>query len=147
MAKFRIVKSETTNGKGETRSHYKIQKKFLFWFFDYGIKTHYHTYDDLNAHHRNMPNHMAIMTKRIFIFDTEAMAKEYLNKIENPFVEWYKGDKIIRVFNENQWTDVYINKSYWGSWSAGIGYEYSNTLAGLKEMIDKRKTKTKISVV
>lgn len=146
MAKFRIVKSETTNGKGETRSHYKIQKKFLFWFFDYGIKTHYYTYTDWNAGHRNMPTHMAHITKRIFQFNSEEMAKEYLQKIENPFWETYKGDLIGKVFDDNSWKDTYINYSYSGSWSGGHGYEFSNTLDGLKEMIDRRKTKTKISV-
>ena len=147
MAKFRIVKSETVNGKGEVKTHYKIQKKYLFWFFDYGIKTHYYTYTDWNAKHRNMPTHMAHITKRIFIFDTEAKAKECLNKIEKPFFEKYKGDLIGLVFDDNRWTDVYINYSYSGSWIGGYGYEYSNTIEGLKEMIDKRKTKTKISVV
>lgn len=147
MAKFRIVKSETINGKGEVQTQYRIQKKFLFWFFDYGIKTHYFTYDIPNAHHKNMPWQIAMLTKRIFIFNTETKAKEFLSKIENPFIEWYKGDKIIRVFHDNNWTDVYVNKSYWGSWSGGIGYEYSKTLTGLKELIDKRKTRTKISVI
>jgi len=149
MEKFRIVVIETTNGKGETKTSYKIQKKFLFWFFDYNIITHYYTNTNWNA--INEPTHMVFLTKRIFIFNTITKATEYLNKIQNSFIEQYDGDKIIRVFDDYNWTDTYINKSYWSieidRLGISIGYEYSNNLSSLKEMIDVRKTKTKINVV
>jgi hypothetical protein len=147
MAKFRIVKREKTNGKGDTDTHYEIQKKFLFWFFTYGLRVHYYTHDESNAHLQNMPSRMAMLMRRVYIFNTLKEAKEILSKVENPFVEWYKGDMIIRVFADHVLNDVYINKSYAGSWSNGIGYEYSKNLSELKNMIDKRKIETKVSVV
>lgn len=145
--KFRIIRVETTNGQGESSYYFKIQKRLLFWFFDYGIKSHYHTYTDWNAHHKNMPVHMAMITKRIFIFNDKERASEFLKKIENPFVEYYKGNKIVRVFNDDTWADIYINKSYFGVWKAGVGYEHSGCLNQLKEMIDKRTKKVTVTVL
>lgn len=145
--KYRILKVETTNGNGETSVYYKIQKKFLFWFFDYGITTHYHTHTDSSAVFIDKPIHIAHLTKRIFLFRTESEAKEYLQKIENPFFEKYKGDLIGRVFDDSRWTDTYINYSYYRRWAGGLGYEFAYTLEELKKKIDRRKTQTKISVV
>ncbi len=146
MTKFRIIKVEAINGKNDTKVHYIIQRKFLLWFFNYGITIHYFTYTDWNAHYRNMPCHMAMLTKRVLLFDTKSIAIEYLNKIKNPFVERYKGNKIIRVFDDKG-NDIYINKSYQGVWSGGVGYEYSNSIEEIKRMIDQRKVKTKITII
>lgn len=144
---FRIIRKEETNGNGESKVYFLIQKKFLFWWFSYGIKTHYFTYTNWNAHLRNMPTHMAHITKRLFLFNSEGKAKEVLTKIQNPFTEKYKGENIGIVFHDNTLEDVYINWSYSGSWYGGHGYEHSTTLDGLKALIDRRKVKTKISVV
>lgn len=144
---FRIIKKEKSNGLGDVKTNFIIQKKFLFWGVNYGIKTHYYTYTDWNAGHRNMPTHMAHITKRVFLFNTEEKAKEFLIKIKTPFNLKYKGDFIEVVFDDNTWNDVYINRSYKGYWSGGSGYEYSKTLDELKEKIDRRKVKTKTSVI
>jgi hypothetical protein len=147
MARYRIIKTETIRGSGDTKTTYKIQKKFLFWFFDHGIKSHYYTYTDWGAIHKGIPTHMALITERIFIFNTEVKAREYLNKIKNPFKERYMGDLIVRAFDDDTWADVYINLSYYGRFNGDKGYEYSKSLDGLKEKIAHRKTKTKISTL
>ena len=37
MSKFRILKIENIDGHGVTETTYKIQKRFMFWFFDYKL--------------------------------------------------------------------------------------------------------------
>lgn len=134
--KFRILK-EVSFGN---RITYKIQRKVLFFFWiDHGITTMYSEYDDWNA--RGTPTHLAFLTKRIFNFYSEEEARKYLHKIQNPISEDYKGDKIIRVFRDHTWEDVFINKSFYGYKFDKFGYEYANSIEEIKASIDKRKFK------
>jgi len=149
--KFRIIKRETTKGTGESENQFLIQKKFLFWWFNYKFKIHYSTYrykvGDFRIPFNNIPNEMARITKRVFSFNSEVKAKRFLNKIKKPFYEKYKGNRIGIVFDENTLEDVYVNWSYSGPCISGYGYEFSKSLYRLKEMIDKRDVKTKVSIV
>jgi|SRR6478735_2026890 len=134
MKKFRIVKEETLNGNNEIISTwYKIQKRFLYWYFDYSITIHYTTVTEQNT----KPYEMALLKKYKMLYKTEDRAIEVLNKIKNPYVENYKGNKIISVFNF-KCDETYINKSYYDIWAGLNGYEFSSSLLDLKEMIDKR---------
>ncbi len=147
MSKFRIVKIESTNGKGETTINYKIQKKFLAWFFDYSLTTHYSTIKDWNAHHWNKPNDMAFITKRYYIFDSLERVRVCCSKLESPFLEYYNGDLIKRVFGAHHLDDVFINLSYYAVKNNNFGYEFSDSLEKLKEMIDRRKIKVQHTIV
>jgi len=148
MKKFRIIKLKVSNSLGETVTiYYKIQKKFLFWFFDYKIKIHYFIIYENGFGEKNIP--LAILTNRVILFETEEKAKECLNKIKNPFIEWYKGNKIVKCFSDNyNLTDCFINKSYHEYKFGGEnGYEFSNNLAELKNSIDRRIIKTEVSII
>lgn len=141
--KFRIVKVEVTNGLGDTRTEYKIQKKFLFWFFDYASKTLRSTHIDWNHRIRRA----AFLNRTFLTLSSEEEAKYYLYKIKNPFLEKYKGNMIGTVIKTSTWKDVYINYSHWAYWRGDRGYEYGDTLEDLKWQIDKRLSTTKISVI
>lgn len=147
MRKFRILKTEKKYNNRTTETYYEIQKKFLFWFFDYGIRVMYSTDHNSNVY-RNEPNDIAMLTKRYILFPDIERAKQCLMIIQEPFVEYYKGNLINRVLDDKDLTKVvYVNKSYARTWSAGTGFEYSYTLDGLKEKIDRRKPKISTSIV
>lgn len=143
MAKYRIIKVENTNRLNATITYFKIQKRFLFRFRDYGITVHYYTYKDWNA----KPIDMALLTKRYLTFSTLEAANKILSKLENPFRTVYNGNIIKRVFDDFTLTDVYINCSCYNYWDGKRGYEFSNDLDDLKYWIDERTQKVKISVV
>jgi len=141
---LRVIKKTEIKGNGEEKHTWIIQRKFMFMFWiNYGITTHYYTHVDWN----DRPSHGAMLTKRVFLFDNENKAFDYLSKIQHGFKEMYKGNEIIRVFNDNTWEDVFINKSNFRYWNNCFCYEYSNSLNGLKEKIDSRVHNTKTSIV
>lgn len=142
--KFRIIKKESINGLGEYSSYCLIQKKFLFWWFNYKIERVFSESVDYNE----SPSHVALVTGRIIRFDTQDWAKKNLDKIVNPFRERYKGNLIERLFLDHKMTDVFINHSYcrYGS-RFGPYYEYAHSLEHLKKIIDERTIETKTTVV
>lgn len=148
MSKFRIVRLETTDGSGKTTNYYKIQKKTLFWFFDHWTTTCGYTNEDYNKE----PYQAAFLDKHILLHDTEVRAREFLQKTENPFSETYKGNFIERVFDDRDWSDIYINRSFYRDvkiLTNGFkrAYEFANTIDELRNKIDKRIVKTKVFVV
>ena len=105
MAKYRILKTSVVNGLGESKVDYRIQKKFLFWYFDYSVTFHYVS---INA--RCEPYNMALIRKLVPLFETEDRARQILSRIENQYKEWYNGNFIIGVFNaRGGYEDVFIN--------------------------------------
>jgi hypothetical protein len=137
MMKLRILKEEIENGSGKVEIRYTVQKKFLFWWVTAPILSMYNTDTNWNK----KPTRIAFLIYRYYYSHSESGAKDLLTKLSNPFIEYYKNNKIIRVQEDNDSTkDVYINTSYGrdSGYSAGYGYEYAYSLDDLKREIDKR---------
>lgn len=138
MSEYRIIKIEEANN-----IYYRIQKKFLIWYFACGFIENYFRH-----------NGRALLIYRRYDFTSLETAQYVLEKIKNPFKCVYKGNKIIRVFGDIQdglmikpLGDIFINKSHTRYWNNSLTYEYSENLDELKRMIDKRTSKKKITII
>lgn len=143
MKEYRIVKIEKLDAVYKDRMDisFKIQQKFLWWWFDRPIKCCYFHSGPNGGITSN-----AIIEKRNFIFRDTDNANKFLEKyIINPFVEHYKKNKIIRIPQTYNREDIYINISKF--YSNYNGYEYAYSLNELKTKIDRRTTKPKLSVI
>lgn len=143
MLKYRIIEKEDFDNNGQSKAKkYFIQKKILFWFnasivFAYTLR-------------RISGGSSGMMLEKVVVqFSSKEKAALYLEKyIKNPYKENYKGNKIIRIPNQYTWEDVYVNKSEIKEFYSTVPcYEASYELKTLKEAIDKRTSKTKISIV
>ena len=144
MAIFRIIKSETTNSIGESvNTKYLIQRKFLWWWINARIKYGY----TLGKFHGGSSDIM--IQKAIFNFNSIDEANVFLDKyLVNQFAENYKGSRIIRVVNEYNWKEMFVNTSNLTEYYASTPcYEYSYSIEELKLKIDRRIKNTKTSIV
>lgn len=138
MSQYRIIKIEDRR-----KTYYRIEKKFLIWWLSARITEMYFEY-----------NRMALITDRRYDYFSLEQAQNILNKIKNPYVEIYKGNKITRIFGDvidglskRRLGDIYINKNHTGSWKGSCTYEFSDTISGLKEIIDNRTYKRKTTII
>lgn len=143
MAKYRIVKREKIRGDGYIMTRFIIQKKLLFWWFDYGTKVLYHTLRESNY----SPCHMGFITRRVILFADYEAAKAHLSSVKKPFSEKYKGEDIGVVFAEGASSLIYINWSHYRLRFDSKGYEHHENLDKLKMLIDKRQFKIKQTVL
>lgn len=138
MPEYRIIKIEDADNV-----HYRIQKKFLIWYFFCGIIENYFRYKG-----------RALLIYKRYEFDSLETAQHVLEKIKNPIKYTYKGNKIIRVFGDVQdglrikpLGDIFINKSHTKYWNGSLTYEFSESLDQLNSMIDKRTLNRKITII
>lgn len=135
--KLRIIKIEEFKGNDKPKVYYAIQKKFLFiWLFYKIRKIHCPEF---------YPRFFSIYKSSTW-FVLEEDARQFLNKIKNPFREKYKGQKISVVFT-NSLTPFYITWSLNNALFGESGFQYATDIEDLKSMIDKRKIKRKISLI
>ena len=146
MAEYRIVKKETKSDAGKVSIRYYVEKKFLWWWMDVVYKSNYHTQNDWNRE----PRELAFIQRSCRYFNTEAEARQFLEKIQTLIREVYKGNAIEEVFVSGSMATIFLNKSH-GGWltrhSNTYGYEYSTNLDGIKKHIDSRRETTSTSVV
>jgi len=91
----------------------------------------------------------AMIDKTCFYFDKKDRACLFLDKyLVNPFVEIYKGNKIIMAYKKSSNEDVFINISrvtkYYSDHKC---FEWSSNVTNLRLSIDKRINKTSTSIV
>lgn len=116
----------------EKDNKYYIYKKGLFKWKKAKIKHGYRMPTSLGYSSEIM------LSKGIFPFKSQEEADENLEKFFiNPYEEWYKGFKIIRVL-DSTFTERYINKSNVVSYYGGTKcYQSSKSLDELKQKIDE----------
>lgn len=134
--KFRIVQKVTTNGVDEVvDTVYCVQRRFLFWWFDAGIKSAY-TLPSGGGH----SNIMVSSRKGYFSFRSFNRAELFMDKyfINRVHIK-YKGSLIKNYPYESDFKEVFVNKSNVISYYAKTPcFEASYSLESLKWKIDQR---------
>jgi len=123
---FRILKTTTENNAGSKTYSYTIQKKFIFWWFNYRIPV-------LNT----IDNGDPLYDKRTYSSYDLNKIQEILQELEDPFIEIYKGVKIVKIFYNNFDNMVFINENNY----------YNPNLSRVKERIDEKIIKITKNVV
>lgn len=134
---FRIIKLETKSDAGEIETFYKVQEKFLWWFWkEVSFKT---CWDG---------RHGLTLNRTYYRFRTIEEVKEFLDKyyINSSFE--YKGNKISRRMGLTSHSgEFFVNENDPHYYYSTTYYNYSKTLEGLKREIDKKiKTTTEIII-
>lgn len=133
--KYRILEIKKVNGLGEEEIKYKIQKKFLFWFFNVSLLC---KYSETSHSHGNF----AFIIKRRYNFHNLDRVKKILSSLENPVRFKYKGCMIEKIFEDDTFKEVFINLNYHRERFKETVYEWSYDLKTLQEKIDRRKIET-----
>ena len=144
MGKFRIKKTVIIDGSGTSTTTCIIQKKFLWWYINHGIKC----YLDLPHNSNPGPYYAIYLIKRVLEFDSDEVALTWLENCRDPFYEIYKGCRIGKVSKDGR-VNVYqyINYDYYRIYKGRVGYEYSYSLETLKAAIDSRAKTKQISYI
>lgn len=133
--KFRIKKTEEINGLGKTNTEYVIQKKFLWFWFDY--KHDFPVYKDYNL---VSINRQKIETNNLY------SAKDWIRYIQKTNYEFYKGKLILTLYNY-RFEPIYILKDNYKCVGDKWGYECSNSVDNLKKIVDESIKKNVVSYI
>lgn len=129
MPKYRIVKVEKEQ-YGKSKAFYRIEKKFLFWFFPCKHKVKRYVWRERKD-----------CWNETYNFNTEEQAREALLELNNPFYEKYKGYTIEKIIDPPG--DRYILVCHKG----GVIYYYPKSPQEAKDSIDKEEVVIKKTVV
>lgn len=142
MNKYRIVKLEKINGKGEVEESFYAQKKFLWFWLDYKFTVYYFTITGP----LKVPSHGITITK-IKYFGNIKNIEKYIKITEYNFRENYKGNKIGFIINREKDSIIYVNWSCSRKHGDFVFYEYSDSLQSLKDLIDRRIVNYKKTII
>jgi len=143
MRKYVVERVVCMDGLGrELGVHFEIKRRFLFLYFPVGIvmgrKDH-----DWNID----PRDGLMLNKYSSQFDTEFRAREIIHKLQHPYTKEYKNNTIVRYFMYDDFSDVYVNRSFFRIGYYHTSYEYHQELESLKEKIDKRTVTSKRTIL
>jgi hypothetical protein len=143
--KYRIVKvTETVDNIDKI--YYQIQKRIFIWWVFVPIEIIYYIYNNCHGFKsENYPNYL--VTKKIFVLSTQKDAELILSKLKQPFSILYKNNRIERIFDQSNFSDVYVNRSFYEKTNCNLfkGYEYNVSLEDLKRKIATRTHKPTIT--
>lgn len=124
---FRIIEYKTCNDLEECITIYYIQKKFLYWWFDY----RFHILNDNNT-----------LSKKLYTFKSKNECTRMIEKLKEDDWISYKKNNIKRVFTHDSLKLIFVNtnNSIWKDHIGYIYYDNSYSLSILKQNIDRKIT-------
>jgi hypothetical protein len=141
--KYRIIKIEKISGAGKIDIKYEIQRKTLFGYKRYLMPI-------LSHHYSSYSGSITELVDKHIRFESLTLAKKILNHLQNPCVELYKGYKITKIlYDDFQSFKYYITlkRTALDFILDHADIEFSNNLNDLKEIIDSKIIKTKITTI
>lgn len=141
--KYRIIKIETISDAGKIDTKYEIQRKSLFGYKRYLIPV-------LRCSYSQYSGSSTELVDKTIRFESLTLTKKILNHLQNPYVELYKGYKITKIlYDDFQSFRYYITlkQSVLDFIMDHVDIEFSKNLNDLKEIIDSKIIKTKITTI
>ena len=138
MAKYRIKKTEVTDGLGNASVTYSIEKKILFFWVQ---ATFYQA-----KCYADEPTWFEVIDKYVCVFKTLEECQKVLAHLQDNYSVKYMGNKIERILNYSL-EPIFVNwDSEYIAASGRTRYEVNSDLKTLQKNIEARKRTTKTSI-